>query len=251
LYIFKNHEILDCIGEGVLIPLNKPGKAKTVNNTRPITLLNTKRKALSIILLNRVRPKIDDAIMPSQSGSRPGRSTGDIIWSYRWLNAIAERYNKEFTIMGIDLSKAFDCINRGKILEILRELVTETEFRIFTYLLSNTTLEVTLDGQMGEKFDTTIGTPQGDSLSPILFILYLNNVLEKYKDFMGEMEGYNVETQYVDDCDFITEGENNNVNMHSIFLPPALLEANLKMNPEKQKSPQLIEPTQKSYKPKN
>ncbi len=39
--IFTNKSSLTAIGEGLLMPLKKPGKPRTADNTRAITLLNT------------------------------------------------------------------------------------------------------------------------------------------------------------------------------------------------------------------
>src|SRR5690349_14911008 len=102
-----------------------------------------------------------------------GRCTADVLWSYRFFMAIVEKYEREFHIMGIDMSKAFDSINRRILLEELRTILGESEYRIITYLLSDTTLQVRIRGYLGKEFRTTIGTPQGDALSPALFIIYL------------------------------------------------------------------------------
>ncbi len=72
--------------------------------------------------------------------------------------------------MGIDLPKAFDCINRHK---LLKEHLDNSALRIITYLLSNTKIHVRQQGQIDPKpFTKTIGVPQGDALSPVLFIIY-------------------------------------------------------------------------------
>ncbi|GFS13188.1 LINE-1 reverse transcriptase, partial [Elysia marginata] len=75
---FERHEDLN-INKGLLIALPKPGKPKgPPQNLRPITLLNSIRKTLSTIVLNRIRPKIETYISHSQSGFRPNRSTSDV-----------------------------------------------------------------------------------------------------------------------------------------------------------------------------
>eukprot|EP01041_Mallomonas_annulata_P006543 gene6543-13238_t len=57
--MFQNHQHLNAIGEGILIPLNKTnGKPPVVSNTRPITLLNSIRKLLANIVLKRIQPII-------------------------------------------------------------------------------------------------------------------------------------------------------------------------------------------------
>ncbi|GFR93300.1 LINE-1 reverse transcriptase-like protein [Elysia marginata] len=80
---FERHEDLN-INEGLLIALPKPGKPKgPPQNLRPITLLNSIRKVLSTIFLNRIRPKIETYISHSQSGFRPNKSTSDVVWAHR------------------------------------------------------------------------------------------------------------------------------------------------------------------------
>ncbi|GFS01846.1 LOW QUALITY PROTEIN: hypothetical protein ElyMa_006432500 [Elysia marginata] len=61
-------------------------------------------------------------------------------------------------------------------------LVTEDVKRIIQFLLSNTTLNVKIRGaNIKEPFLTNIGTPQGDSISPALFIIYLEQELKNVR----------------------------------------------------------------------
>ena len=86
---FEKHEELDING-GVLIAIQKSGKKKgPPGNLRPITLLNSLRKALSIVTLNQIRPQVEEYLSKNQSGFRPDRSTADVIWTHRWLAAKA------------------------------------------------------------------------------------------------------------------------------------------------------------------
>ena len=56
----EKHEDLD-INEGVLTAIQKPGKKKgPPGNLRPITMLNSLRKALSIVTLNRIRLQVEE-----------------------------------------------------------------------------------------------------------------------------------------------------------------------------------------------
>jgi hypothetical protein len=52
-----------------------------------------------------------------------------------------ERYEESIHIMGIDLSKAFDCLDRDKLMKILKDIgITEDELRMITFLLAETKL---------------------------------------------------------------------------------------------------------------
>ena len=232
--MFIYHEPIPALCAGLLIPLNKSNtKPKFPANTRPITLLNSARKVLSNIVLARISPKVQQYISINQSGFRQHRSTSDIIWTYRFLMAITQKYQQEFFIMGIDLSKAFDCINRQLVLTHLRDLIDESEYRIITYLLSDTTLQTRIQGVLSTPFSTSIGTPQGDALSPILFIIYLEAALRYHKSSLPSAYSANIFIpQYADDTDFISTDYADHL-ITSLYLPANLQTFNLTMNPDK------------------
>ena len=206
---FEKHENLDING-GVLIAIQKPGKKKgPPNNLRPITLLNSLRKASSIITLNRIRPQVEEYLSKNQSGFRPDRSTADVIWTHRWLAAKTLKEDTTIKISGIDMSAAFDTINRRHLLEIVKTIVDEDEYRLIQFLLSGTVIDTRINGTSTSKpFTSNVGTPQGDSLSPVLFIIYLEHALKEVRPTLPipttpfEAEIPN-EVAYADDVDFI------------------------------------------------
>ena len=80
---FEKHEPLE-INNGNMRTLPKPGKPKGPRkNLRPVTLLNTVRKTLSLITLDRIKEKVDTYLSANQSGFRPFRSTADVVWTHR------------------------------------------------------------------------------------------------------------------------------------------------------------------------
>ena len=106
-------------------------------------------------------------------------------------------------IQTIDLSKAFDCVKRDKLMAIMEaaEIVNEDEKRLLLYLLSDTRIRVAIGNVKGEYFKSTIGLPQGDALSPVLFVIYLEHImLEQTRryPFRDNRRDYVVQ-QYADD----------------------------------------------------
>lgn len=165
---------------GVLCPLQKPGKAKgPCSNLRPVVLLNVVRKVLSIITLNRLSPKLDPFIGQYQSGFRHGRSTTEVVWCKRWLTSLVTLYALDIHITDIDLSHAFDTVDRSLLIQRLSRKpgVTEDDVRLVAYLLADTRLQVRIDNELSEAFTSNLGTPQGDGLSPFLFLFYLNEAI--------------------------------------------------------------------------
>ena len=134
---------IQSIGQGILTPLQKPGKPKgPLNSLRPLMLLNGSRKILSLITLARVSKKIDNFTGPWQAAYKNGRSCADIVWAQRKLISVVKNKEWEFSKMGIDMSSAFDTIKRKTILELLAKAgCTEDEIKLVRYLLSNTKLQ--------------------------------------------------------------------------------------------------------------
>ncbi|GFR78091.1 very-long-chain enoyl-CoA reductase [Elysia marginata] len=142
--VFSEHDDINING-GKVITLQKPVKAKgPVTNLRPITLLNTLRKVLSLIVLNRTKHDINEYL--------------------------------DFFITGIDT------IDRHLLLNIMKNIIKEDEQRIIRYLLSNRAKSIKLKGSSKtESFKSNIGTPQADSLSPVLFIVYSEHALKNMR----------------------------------------------------------------------
>ncbi|KAL6469074.1 hypothetical protein MHYP_G00225980 [Metynnis hypsauchen] len=108
---FEVHKPITTLGEGIMITIPKPNKPPgPPANLRPIVLLNSIRKILSIIALHRIRDKVDRFTGPNQSGFKRGRSCADIVWAQRMLVSVVMMRKWNLYKMGIDMSKAFDTI---------------------------------------------------------------------------------------------------------------------------------------------
>ena len=85
----------------------------------------------------------------------------------------------------------------------------DDELRMCQLLLANTTLQVRLEEVLWNPFKTTIGTPQGDGLLPILFIIYLERTLKDVRNKAPPkpIEDNNIPSEaiYADDTDFISK----------------------------------------------
>ena len=176
----NGEDLSQVIGPGTLIPLAKPGKPRgPTTSLRPIVLLNTVRKATSLITLKRMTSDVAQHLGSIQSGFRPGRSTADVVWTQRFVAAKATRYKWECHVLGLDMSKAFDTIDRRKLLDVMSSVTGPDEVCLIHHLLYNTTISVRINSALADPFHSTVGTPQGDGLSPVLFICYLEAALQE------------------------------------------------------------------------
>ncbi|GFR73210.1 hypothetical protein ElyMa_003862200 [Elysia marginata] len=72
------------------------------------------------------------------------------------------------------------------------------------FLLSKTTLDVKVNGtNTTQLFTTNVGTPQGDSLSAVLFIIYLENALRNARSNETPQQVLPNEIIYADDIDLV------------------------------------------------
>ena len=79
--IFEQHIGLKALGKGILVALPRPGKPLgPLTSLSSIVLLNSVHKIVSIIALQRIRPKVDAFTGACQSGFKQGRSCADIVY---------------------------------------------------------------------------------------------------------------------------------------------------------------------------
>ena len=159
---------------GIVTPLQKPGKERgPVQNLRPITLLSMVRKILAICLKRRIIDRLDAEIPPSQAAYRAGRSTTEHVFA---VKALAEKSitatNYPIHLLMLDMSKAFDTVNRNLLITELSKTLDPDEIHMISILLQ-TKLQIRCGKEKSDSFETDTGVPQGDCLSANCFTFYL------------------------------------------------------------------------------
>ena len=167
-------------------------------------------------------------------GFTPDRSTADVIWTHKWL---AAKTLKEDVNIKISETAAFDTIDRNQLLNTIATIINEDELGIIVlirFLFGNTKINTRINGATKTNtFISNVGTPQGDSLSPVLFIVYLEHALKKVRTTLPrpivkyEKEIPN-EIAYAGDVDFIGQ---DYVNINEI--QETLHKYQLKVNKDK------------------
>ena len=181
----ENEEFASMLREGILTPLQKPPnkKKKPVENLRPVILLSVLRKILATSMIERIWDKFKMIIPIEQAAYQKGRSTTEQVFSMKILAEkaiISEDYN--IFILLLDMSKAFDTINRKRLMEKLEEVLSPCELRIMYILIEKVNIKVRVGKDYGQNIETNIGVVQGDCLSAVLFIFYLAGAIKPIPD---------------------------------------------------------------------
>ena len=161
---------------GILTPLPKPGKKQgPPSNLRPIILLSILRKILAICVINRCWEKMSREIPRDQAAYQAGRSTTEQVFAIKILaeKAITSSNYKLYLLL-LDMSKAFDTVNRAKLLKDLEGILEPDELHLMHILINSVELYVKINNiTSSNPIHTNTGICQGDCLSAILFIYYL------------------------------------------------------------------------------
>ena len=169
--------------EGYIVPLHKKGNLNDENNFRGITLLSVIGKLFTCILNNRLTDWAEKyhVYIEAQAGFRTRMGTVDNIFVLHGVISHMLNKGKQLYCAFIDFTKAFDYIVhdnlwskliklgiRGKILNIIKSMYMSVKSR------------VKLQGQLSNAFSCALGVRQGESLSPFLFSMFLNDIEEVF-----------------------------------------------------------------------
>nr|VZI25899.1 unnamed protein product [Spirometra erinaceieuropaei] len=157
----------------------RKGNRQVCDNHRGISLLNIARKIFARFLLNRLNNHLEQGLLPeSQCGFRRHRGTTDMIFAARQLQEKCQEMRTHLYSTFVDLTKAFDTVNREGLWKIMQKFGCPERFTQMVRQLHDGMLaRVTDNGAVSEAFAVTNGVKQGCVLAPTLIRLMFSAML--------------------------------------------------------------------------
>ena len=169
--------------EQVLLPYCLNGKTKgDLRNWRPISLLCTDYKIISIALANRLKEKLNILLDEDQTCGVPGRTVFQNLFLVRDTINYCMGKNIKGYIITIDQEKAFDRVDRNFLFEVMKKMNIGDKFiswikAIYTETQSSTVI----NGHESIRFPLTRGVRQGCPLSALLYSILAETLGEEIR----------------------------------------------------------------------
>lgn len=178
--IFETGIYPDSWGQGIIVPIFKGGDIEDTKNYRGITLINIIAKIYSQVLLNRLTKWAvkNNKIVDNQYGFQKGKSTIDCVFLLHAIIAKTLNSGKKLYCCFVDFEKCFDTLNRTYIFQKLINENVSTKFVNAVRSMYNSVIAaVRYKKSTSSFFESNIGAKQGDPSSSLLFLFFINDLI--------------------------------------------------------------------------
>ena len=166
-----------------ITPLHKGGQKTKINNFRPISQLPLPGKLIEKIVHKRITTYVNtnNILNCNQNGFRANHSTQDTVSKFTDDIALNINNNKCTLATFIDFQKAFDTVNHTILIDKINSIgIKENNIIWLKSYLTNRKQVVIANGFASMEGTITCGVPQGATLGPLLFLIYINDINKSF-----------------------------------------------------------------------
>src|SRR6201996_2025153 len=170
------------LAEVAMLPKVGKKDKTSVRSWRPIALLSCISKGLERIIARRIAwtALTNGILSPQHGGALPKRSVMDLVAAFTHDVEAAMAAGQEVTMVTMDVQGAFDALLKKR---LLRRMTNQgwplALLKLINAFLSGRKVRVRLEKETTCDYDVSCGTPQGSPLSPVLYMLYLAELLSQ------------------------------------------------------------------------
>ena len=210
--MWQKGEMPEILRDVIITVLYKgKGPRDDCNSYRGISLMSHRGKLLERLILNRLKPVLKEMIPDNQFGFTAGRGCPDAQMVSRLLGIDAQKRHVGLVRGYIDLTKAYDKVNREVLWKILRRHgIPEEIVKIIIGFYEGSTAVLQINGELSPiRIPLNRGLKQGSVLSPVLFNIFFGVLIKEFEQrcsarttatkVLGVEVMYNINNGFLDD----------------------------------------------------
>jgi hypothetical protein len=148
--------------------------AEDVKDFRPICLIYNISKLIIKTLSLKLAPHMQNLVRSNQTAFIKDHAIHDNLVAVQAMTKLLHARKQATILLKVDIVKAFDTMNWSFLLELLNHLGCSRRWTNWiSTLLSTASTQILLNGYLGRRICHARGLRQGNPLSPMLFVLWM------------------------------------------------------------------------------